>query len=262
MSEIYLKTLRFMRDQIGGKSQNGEKSTGGLFPSPNAFALAQGIQPARLYQILAGVEYFQEVKEIEQKKGTKLRLVAGRSVAPLSNDSGEAEAEIAPKADPPRIPGAVDYLEWLVSLGVHIVLPDEWEKIHGADQFIGVPKLRVDPEAAFAEEGEEEELYAFRREFLEKYVDPVLVEVSGDSMEPTLPDKSLVLLDQSQKTIVPGRIYGLEVDDAVMIRRLDKAPNKLILRADNSSYRELEVPLGQVDGLRVLGRVVWVAREL
>lgn len=59
---------------------------------------------------------------------------------------------------------------------------------------------------------------AFRSDFLHRKGNlkrMVLMRVSGDSMEPEIFDNDLVLLDQGQKEITPGRLYAVGFEDAI-----------------------------------------------
>ena len=60
--------------------------------------------------------------------------------------------------------------------------------------------------------------------------------VLSGSMEPELKDGDTVLVDQSQKAILAGAVYAVGIDDTVMVKRLEKHPNKLVLLSDNETY--------------------------
>ncbi len=92
----------------------------------------------------------------------------------------------------------------------------------------------------------------------------VLMEVVGDSMEPLLQQGDMVLLDQSQTDILPGGIYAVGIDDGIVVKSVDKAPGKLILRSRNERYQPLEIDLrgDLADTVRVIGRVVWWCHEV
>jgi phage repressor protein C with HTH and peptisase S24 domain len=108
--------------------------------------------------------------------------------------------------------------------------------------------------------------YAFRREWLSRkgLIDSMrLMRVSGESMEPTLEDDDVVMVDLSQTDILAGKIYALRMDDEIVVKRLEKKPGKLVLVSDNRRYYEpLEINLMEYGNLGVLGRVVWMAREM
>ena len=90
-----------------------------------------------------------------------------------------------------------------------------------------------------------------------------LMRVSGDSMEPTLRDEDVVLIDLSQTEIYTGKIYAVGIDEEIVVKRLDKKPGQLVLVSDNRQfYPALEVTMDEGASVRVLGRVIWMAREV
>jgi len=108
--------------------------------------------------------------------------------------------------------------------------------------------------------------YAFRRDWLQgkgQIPSMRLMRVTGESMLPTLQDEDVVLVDHSQKEILAGKIYALRMDDEIVVKRLEKKPGKLVLVSDNRAlYEPLEVAVGEYANLEVLGRVIWMAREM
>ncbi len=89
------------------------------------------------------------------------------------------------------------------------------------------------------------------------------MDVSGDSMEPDIKSGDMVLIDQSQTDIVIGRIYAVGIEEGIVVKALDIAPGKLILRSKNPAYAPLEVDLrGDLkDSVRIIGRIVWWCHE-
>lgn len=109
--------------------------------------------------------------------------------------------------------------------------------------------------------------YAFRWDFLRSMGDPahmVLLRASGDSMQPAIMHNDVVLVDQSQRATMPGRIYAVGVEDMVYLKILDAMPGKLVLNSANPAYAPIEAATReQMESLvRILGRAVWVGREL
>ncbi len=83
-----------------------------------------------------------------------------------------------------------------------------------------------------------------------------VIEVQGDSMEPTLHDADIVLLDMRTLELRDGDIYTLRREDELLVKRLRKqGPNWLIV-SDNIGY-----PVEPLDdSVSVVGRVVWLGR--
>ncbi len=107
--------------------------------------------------------------------------------------------------------------------------------------------------------------HAFDRGWLRRRGSParmVLMDVIGDSMSPVIEEGDTVLIDQSQKTVYAGRIYAVGIDDTVLVKRLEKHPQKLVLLSANSAYQPLHVDPEAAEGVRIIGRVIWICREL
>lgn len=80
--------------------------------------------------------------------------------------------------------------------------------------------------------------------------------VTGDSMEPVLPNGTTVGINTHQTAIVDGKMYAVEYGGLLRVRTLQRLPGgKVLLRSANPSYGDEEVEVG--DGFRVLGRVFW-----
>jgi phage repressor protein C with HTH and peptisase S24 domain len=76
--------------------------------------------------------------------------------------------------------------------------------------------------------------------------------VDGDSMEPTLHRGDMVVCD-SMGWSGEG-IYALRIGDSGFVKRLTKAPGKVVIISDNPKYPVREEPEGNED-LQVIGRV-------
>lgn len=107
--------------------------------------------------------------------------------------------------------------------------------------------------------------FAFQAEWLRRKGRPermVLMDVVGVSMEPEIRHGDMVLIDQSQSGILAHAVYAFGVDDTVLVKRVEKRPGMVVLLSDNRDYAPIELRGQEVEGLRVIGRVVWVGREL
>lgn len=112
-----------------------------------------------------------------------------------------------------------------------------------------------------------ERRYAFRMDFLTRKGQPssmVLMRVDGDSMEPQIFNNDVVLVDQSQTTPRAGGLFAVGVEDVVYIKMVDTLPGKIVLKSYNEAYAPLEIDArgDLADGIRIIGRAVWVGREL
>lgn len=85
--------------------------------------------------------------------------------------------------------------------------------------------------------------------------------VAGDSMEPTLRNGDVVLVDNSQKS--GDGIFIIQVDDILYIKRVQTLFNKGIIRltSDNGFYAPMDID-AKVDNVNILGRVVCSLRKM
>jgi phage repressor protein C with HTH and peptisase S24 domain len=139
--------------------------------------------------------------------------------------------------------------------------------------YITVPKLSVEASAGGGSEVESAEdvaleHYVFRKSWVRDALqtDPSnlrLLDIRGDSMEPTLNDGDIILVDTSKKTPSPPGIFILHDGLGLVAKRLQMVPNsqpaKLSIVSDNTQYAPYERDLSDV---RIIGKVVWFAREL
>ncbi len=82
------------------------------------------------------------------------------------------------------------------------------------------------------------------------------VNVLGDSLVEIIGDGDMILIDRGQRDIISGKIYLIGINDEVLIKRLEMRPGGNVLI---KSYDPFEAGL---DDIRILGRVIWTAREL
>ena len=83
-----------------------------------------------------------------------------------------------------------------------------------------------------------------------------VIEVRGDSMDPTLHDGDSVLLDMRSPQLKDGGIYTLRREGELLVKRLRRQGNDWLIVSDNLSF-----PVERLDeSVDVLGRVVWLGR--
>jgi phage repressor protein C with HTH and peptisase S24 domain len=105
---------------------------------------------------------------------------------------------------------------------------------------------------------------AFRRDWIARKgrsQNMSLIKVRGDSMEPTLLDGDLVMVDHGRNSIASqGGIYAISINDEIMIKRVMPVyPDKLLVISDNKQYPPQE---WAAENVRVNGKVIWYARDL
>ncbi|MCY1671401.1 S24 family peptidase [Novosphingobium sp. SL115] len=86
-----------------------------------------------------------------------------------------------------------------------------------------------------------------------------VIEVEGDSMEPTLRDGDEILVDGTPRPLRAG-IHVIRLDDVLLVKRLETGPGgTLRVISDNAAYPGLERPMQDVE---IIGRVVWKGGRL
>ena len=89
----------------------------------------------------------------------------------------------------------------------------------------------------------------------------VAMEVFGNSMEPEIREGDTLLIDQSQTDILAGAIYAVGVEDTILVKRIEKHPNKLVLCSDNRDYAPIYLDKADLSQVRIIGKVIWSSRE-
>ncbi len=134
-------------------------------------------------------------------------------------------------------------------------------------EFLKVPKVKARLCAgggSFEVNGRIEDYYAFKRRWLDRKGTPdamVLMDVFGNSMEPEIKEGDTVLVDQTQNDVLAGGVYAVGVEDTVMVKRIEKRPNTLVLFSDNTDYSPIMLQGDELDTVRIIGKVVWICRE-
>jgi phage repressor protein C with HTH and peptisase S24 domain len=166
--------------------------------------------------------------------------------------------------------------KWILSLYRAFGLNPNWIetgtgpvflKNAGDSVFKNIPKVRARLSAgsgSFEVGAEIEGYYAFRKDWLStkgNINQMVLMNIFGNSMEPELKDGDTILIDESQKDILAGAVYAIGVEDTIMVKRLEKHPNKLVLISDNKDYSPIYLNEHEIGNIRIIGKVIWICRE-
>ncbi|OYW48080.1 MAG: transcriptional regulator [Novosphingobium sp. 12-62-10] len=86
-----------------------------------------------------------------------------------------------------------------------------------------------------------------------------VIEVEGDSMEPTLRDGDEILVDRTPRPMRTG-IHVIRLDDVLLVKRLEPGPaGTLRVISDNPAYPRMERAMQDVE---IVGRVVWKGGRL
>ena len=107
--------------------------------------------------------------------------------------------------------------------------------------------------------------YSFRVDWLKRKGSAdkmVLMDIFGNSMEPEIKDGDSVLVDQSQKNVLAGALYAVGIEDTIMVKRIEKRPNQLVLLSNHKDYGPIYLEGDDADKVRIIGKVVWCCRDI
>jgi phage repressor protein C with HTH and peptisase S24 domain len=85
-----------------------------------------------------------------------------------------------------------------------------------------------------------------------------VISVLGNSMEPTLPDGSSILVNRDSKELRDGTIFVLQTSDGLVVNRVREINDSWILGSDNAAWPPVPLDVSDV----VIGEVIWNARMI
>lgn len=138
-------------------------------------------------------------------------------------------------------------------------------------EYVRVPRYEVAASAgggAFVESEQIVDYLSFRSEWVRNAlgVSPkalALINVIGDSMEPTLSDGDVVLLDTTLRGVQDSAIYVMQLNGTLLVKRIqNRLDGSLEVMSDNSRYKPETVSGEAINQLKIIGRVVWAGRKM
>lgn len=195
------------------------------------------------------------------------------SQADLAKELGINRSGITHARNKNRIPD-----NWIIRLYRRYKLNPEWIEsgvgkvfLHSENSgdllFKQIPKVeaRLSAGTGSFECGENvDEFLSFQASWLAKKgsaASMVAMEVFGRSMEPVIREGDTVLIDQSKTGILAGAIYAVGVEDTILVKRLEKLPDRLALLSDNPDFQPIYISMDELSQVRILGKVIWSCRE-
>lgn len=166
-------------------------------------------------------------------------------------------------------------IEWLVS-GREPKGKDATQAAFGGstsnipDHFTLVPRLDIQASAGNGSVVYTEEpidLLAFQESWLrDRNINPRFARVltaKGDSMEPTIRDGDVLLVDTSITSVHDNAIYIVVYNGHTLVKRINMIRNgSLTIISDNDRHPPEDVPLSEVPDLHIAGRVMWFGRSI
>lgn len=91
-----------------------------------------------------------------------------------------------------------------------------------------------------------------------------IVHVAGDSMEPTLANGGIVMIDHRDRTPIAKRyVFALRQGEHLLVKRVERSEDGsvLMLHSDNPIVPTQALTGADLEGTEIIGRVVWSARS-
>lgn len=142
---------------------------------------------------------------------------------------------------------------------------------HATGGFVMVPRYDVRASAGHGATVTSEQVVdhlAFREEWVRNALgvaqkDLALITVKGDSMEPTLSNGDLILVDMHTQSIGDNAVYVLRNDGQLLVKRVQrKLDGSIVIKSDNVAYDPETIDARSAGKLKVVGRVVWAGRRM
>ena len=134
-----------------------------------------------------------------------------------------------------------------------------------AEDFVGVNEIMASAGAGTEVMSERiTDRVTFRRPWMRKHGlqgdQCRIVKVTGESMEPTLPEGASILVDAGRREPRDGRIFVIRVEDRTVVKRLVRDPvGGWLIQSDNPNKQAWPTQPCPREA-DVVGEVKWVAR--
>lgn len=225
---------------------------------PGGIAARSGVSVRSLHHYLSGRSPMKlpVALAIARAAGVRLEWLATGEGPMRAPETGRLEAGAEPAGDDAGQPGLQQQLVTMRRPGAappgYVLLP-RVEARASAGRGPGLGSDEVVDFLAFSEEWVRNTLHR-------RPANLALLEATGDSMDPTIRDGDILLVDTSVKDIQSSRVYVLQVNGALLVKRIQvRLDGSLVVKSDNPSYEPEVVRPDDRNPLRIIGQVVWQA---
>lgn len=88
-----------------------------------------------------------------------------------------------------------------------------------------------------------------------------MLEASGDSMEPSISNGDLLLVDEGDVRLSDG-VFAFVLDEEARVKRFRKRIDGVTIISDNPIYPPEELASEALDRIKLIGRIRWVGKVL
>lgn len=137
-------------------------------------------------------------------------------------------------------------------------------------EIVFVPLVSAMPKAGLGSlqmDDEQLALYSFHSSFINRKSGTTdsmrLFRVEGNSMQPTIDNNDMIMVNLLQTEVRQGAIYLIRFEGELMVKRLERrAGGVVLIRSDNPAYEDIPVnPENESVDFEIFGKMVWLCRE-
>lgn len=90
-----------------------------------------------------------------------------------------------------------------------------------------------------------------------------LINATGNSMQPVIDDRDLLLVDLTHKDFIDEGIYVVRLENTLLVKRLQKIPNGIVLISDNPQYSPITLNSNNFNenDAAIIGKVISVIKN-
>lgn len=89
-----------------------------------------------------------------------------------------------------------------------------------------------------------------------------IISVKGESMEPTLLDDDIVLVDTSKRSLGFDGLFVLRMDGALHVKRVSRGPREGVIRIISDNAGVFPPVEREIEDVAVIGKVLWYGRKV
>ncbi len=199
------------------------------------------------------------------------------SVTPLENQSqlaeklqvGRAAISLAKQKD--SIPG-----KWIFALAEAYALNSDWLATGKGSPYAQTEEYNQDcvfvphilPQLSEDNTLEFDEYFRhtvhFHHDWLSRHGNPnemISLTMTGPCMQPEIKERDLLLINRSATRLFSGGIFAFALEGIIVVRRIEKSPQKLLMICDNPSYPDISLSKEEMEQAICLGQIFWTGRE-
>ncbi|MWP62769.1 LexA family transcriptional regulator [Gilliamella sp. Pas-s25] len=92
--------------------------------------------------------------------------------------------------------------------------------------------------------------------------DLTAVWAKGDSMEPTISNHDILIINKAHHKPIDGYLYAVEYEDQICIKRIQNQGVNLVLLCDNPKYPAIIGEKNESQNFKIIGLVIYLLKDL